>query len=128
MAARCFALVSDQDEVIARRRSNYQALERALLQSGVARPLREALGDACPYALPVIFPGDVTAVARRLQKKGIPVSRWPDLPTEVDGRTREFPVSNGLYERILLLPIHHGLTDRDIERIATTIREAVLPQ
>ena len=128
MAARCFALVSNQEEVIARRRSNYLALERAILHSGVARPLHESLGDACPYALPVIFPGDVTAVARQLQDQGIPVSRWPDLPTEVAGRTREFPVSNGLYERILLLPVHHGLTDRHIERIATTIREAALPQ
>jgi hypothetical protein len=124
MAARFLGLASnDASEVISQRRSNYEALARHILDSEVARPLVESLGAACPYALPVVFPGDVTVLARRLQERGIPVSRWPDLPTEVAGRSREFPVSNELYERILLLPIHQRLTSNDIERVATAMRK-----
>lgn len=124
IAASCLGLVSnDASEVISRRRSNYEVLARHILDSAVARPLFESLGAACPYALPVVFPWDVAGVARRLQERGIPVSRWPDLPTEVVMGSREFPVSNELFERILLLPIHQGLTSNDIVLVAAAMRE-----
>lgn len=126
VAARWLADAStDVNVAIAVRRANYEYLLEEVANDGTAMPLFSSMpAEVCPYVLPLVFRADVTALAQRLQKRGIPVSRWPDLPVEVASNS-DFPFSNDLYNRLLLLPVHQGLSTDDLRLVTREFRSAL---
>jgi len=73
---------------------------------------------------------DRDELARRLAARGVPsavhyprgVHQQPVFAESVSGPPR--PVTERLAVRVLSLPVHHGLSDEDVARIVTAVREA----
>jgi len=113
-------------DVVARRRANYERLLQDVRSVPGVQPLFSILpAEVCPYALPLLLDSNVAQIAKALQRGGVPASRWPDLPEEVVERAEEFAFSTKLFERLLLLPIHQGLTARELSKVGRLFREAV---
>ena len=73
--------------------------------------------------------GKRDALAKHLQKKGIPFGIYYPIPLHkqkayTDSRYNEadFPVTNQLVQEVLSLPMHTELDDEQIEYITTTIK------
>jgi perosamine synthetase len=113
-------------EVAARRRQNYQRLlDRVAGLPGV-RPLYPSLGaDVCPYAFPLLVDGSSAGLVGRLRARGIPASRWPDLPPEVLARPDVHRAALRTYERLALLPVHQSLGSAQLERIGDELGAAL---
>jgi hypothetical protein len=115
------------DEVIRRRRENFQTL--AELSKGIAgvRCLFAGLPDSvCPYGLPLLLDSPSSTVVARLEKSGIPASRWPDLPPEVIADPTKHHTALDIFDRLVLLPVHQSLSARDIKQIGRGLHSTFL--
>ena len=110
----------------------------------VAATYGELLADLDLVALPVTAPDrthawqsyvltldgsvDRGAVVRRLRGEGIQCNfgTYASHLQPVYGATVPCPVSADLFARHLAIPMHANLTDQEIERVADTLRNAVL--
>ena len=111
------------EEVIRQRRDNYRTLEE--FSKGIAgvRCLFAGLPDSvCPYGLPLLLDSPSSTVVDRLEKSGIPASRWPDLPPEVIADPTKHRIALDIFDRLLLLPVHQSLSARDMKQIENTLR------
>lgn len=113
-------------------------------RQAVADAYGELLGDLDLVALPVTA-ADRThswqsyvltldpsvsrgAVARELRARGVQCNfgTYASHLQPVYGATTPCPVSADLFRRHLAIPMHANLTDDEVERVATTVRDAVL--
>jgi dTDP-4-amino-4,6-dideoxygalactose transaminase len=109
--------------IAACRRRNYARLARRLSELRGAYPLvRELPPGAVPYVFP-LYVYRAEDVYQPLRRTGIPIFRWdqlwPDTPT-LEG-------DQGLAwsRHVFQLGCHQDLTEDDIDRIASTVRQIV---
>jgi perosamine synthetase len=106
--------------IIARRRRNYQILEKELSSAANVRPLFPELPPSiCPWVFPA-FMTNLTDAHLHLRHRGIPAVTWggvrhPDIPKGV------FLDADFLYDKLVLLPVHQCLSDQDSISIARTV-------
>lgn len=114
------------DEVTDLRRCHYQQLLGWINDLVGGRPLFNKLPEGiCPYAFPLVMEEGSAKVAARLQSWGIPAYQWPDLPPEVLASEGDHKISISTYEQLILLPLHHTLTTKQIDTVGRRLRQAV---
>ena len=115
----------NRDEITSRRRHNYQRLELLVRDLPGLRLLYDRLPDfVCPLGLPVMVNRRDQWIANLLVM-GIDVSAW------WQGHHRDldwaaFPEACSLKDQLVLLPIHHQLSDEHIEYIGQATRSIAL--
>ena len=104
-------------EIVARRRANYLRLHTASTALSWARPLFGALPEGvCPLGLPLVAE-DRDRRRDALLARGVNVrTYWEHLPAAVD--LDEHRDAAWLRDRILILPVHQGLSDRQVGWLA----------
>jgi hypothetical protein len=107
------------DDVAARRRRNYGALLEAL-GAHVPPPFDGLPDGAAPFAFPVVSDRKAELLSHLEAENVVAFDLWsvphPVLPTEgFPGAARRRATTVGL-------PVHHGLSDRDVARIAHVCR------
>jgi perosamine synthetase len=104
-------------EVVARRRQHYARLLAVCRTLSWAQPLFPTLPDGvCPLGLPLVAE-DRDHWRDRLLQLGVNVrTYWEHLPPSVD--LEQFPDAAWLRDRILVLPVHQGLSTRGVEWLA----------
>lgn len=107
-------------ETARKRRNNYEFLLDHLADM-VPRQFAYLPEGACPFAFPLEVQ-DAQQFLARLRRRGILgllfwINPHPSLPVE------DFPRSRFLRERVLALPVHQELTERDMLRIVRAVRE-----
>lgn len=118
--------------------------ELVAARQAVAGAYAELLGDLEPVTLPVTAPDrthswqsyvltldpsvDRGAVARELRGNGVQCNfgTYASHLQPVYGPGEPCPVSADLFRRHLAVPMHANLTEADVERVAATLRTAVL--
>ena len=127
LALRLLAIAGqDLSGVADRRRENYARLAEWAAPMVGARPAFPHLPEGvCPYAFPLLVHGGCEAVASRLQSRGVPASRWPDLPPEVLTAKEMHRVAVRMYERLLLLPVHQSLSLGQIDFVGRQLQLAL---
>ena len=125
LARRMLAGVSPERarRIVARRRANYSRLHAAMTGLAWARPLFDSLPEGvCPLGLPLVAE-DRDRWRDRLLARGVNVrTYWEQLPAAVD--LDQHRDAAWLRDRILILPVHQGLTDRQVAwlaRVLTTL-------
>ena len=125
-AKKLLAVQGEKFKNIARaRRDNYIALMGALkgFSTGL-RPLYAELPDSvCPYAFVLLSESGNSHIIDGLRARGVPASNWPDLPPEVRAEAGRFKAEHWLRDHIVLLPVHQGLGSRDINLMATALKD-----
>jgi dTDP-4-amino-4,6-dideoxygalactose transaminase len=114
----------DLRPIIERRRLNYLYVRKILGSLPGVTPLFKDLPDGvCPLAFPFFVEGrkDFHLV---LRSKGIPASTWggvihPDLPLD------DFPEARTLYDRLIYLPVHQGLSVDEMDTMGRVMQEAL---
>ena len=102
-----------------RRRENYHILSQQLLQDGAAPLFPELPDGVCPLCCPVIVEGRDRAVSA-LSERGIySTPWWAGGHRSVEWGS--YPQANSLKTSILPLPVHHQLTEADMEYIARIV-------
>jgi hypothetical protein len=72
-----------------------------------------------PYLFPLsIANTKIDCVLNALKQRGIPASKWPDLPPEVTGDADIYQTALGLRNRFLFLPIHQTLNKKHLNYMA----------
>jgi perosamine synthetase len=79
------------------------------------------------YVIEVLAPLDRGAVALALRERGVGCNfgTYASHRQPVYGATSPCPVSAGLFDRHLAIPMHANLTDDDVAYVAATLREVV---
>jgi dTDP-4-amino-4,6-dideoxygalactose transaminase len=115
MSNTALRLLGRQDlaAIAIRRRENYDALKEVL------RPLGGVPAWTCaavPYrlALRLPTPADAAEIYARIQRAGLPVETWPDMPHEVAAEYDKHAAAYALRRTIVLLPIHQSLTSSQL--------------
>jgi dTDP-4-amino-4,6-dideoxygalactose transaminase len=113
---------TDGADVRGRRRANYRRLAMAAASQPYLQPMVPSLPDgACPLGLPVLATNRDASRAHFL-RRGINVrAYWERLPREVDPDV--FPEAQQLSERILILPVHQSMTERQVDYVVKAIHE-----
>jgi hypothetical protein len=121
---RCLAIAEgDLPKVAGRRRQNYARLAEWTAAPSGGRPFFQHLPEGvCPYVFPLRVPGGCERLVLALQSRGIPASRWPDLPPEVLAAKDEHAVAVSMYEQVFLLPIHQSLSLKEIDAVGRHLR------
>lgn len=98
------------------RRNHYLLLEKFVQTHSEVLSLMFATlpANVTPYFFPFLVKENRNELVEKLRKIGIPAGVWPDLPPEVTKDTA-FSVENELVTQIITLPIHHHLTESDIQ-------------
>jgi perosamine synthetase len=119
-AARAAAAGVDPATVIALRRRNYERLAESLGSTGLV-PLVESLpAGVCPLVLPVIV-NDRHRLVSDLADRGIEATAWwAGYHRAFD--LADFDDARFLKDRIVALPVHQDLTDRDVEYMVACLR------
>jgi len=111
----------DLPEITARRRAHYLQLLSLCEGSREIKPMYPNLPQGvCPYVFPVLVKNDVQRWVDFLRTKGVPASRWPDLPPEVRD-SQVFPETANLAEHTVLLPIHQSLTTAQVDKMGSVL-------
>ena len=111
----------DLPEITTRRRAHYLQLLNLCEGSREIKPMYPDLPQGvCPYVFPVLLKNDVQRWVDFLRGKGIPASRWPDLPPEVR-ESQVFPETANLAEHTVLLPIHQSLTTAQVDKMGSVL-------
>ena len=111
----------DPSHIVARRRRNYERLDALLRDAAGYRPVVTTLPDeVCPLYLPVFVRNRedvfVRLFAARVEPFIFGMFHHPAMSIEL------FPESRSMREEILCLPIHQGLDDSAVERVASLVR------
>jgi perosamine synthetase len=110
-------------EVVRRRRENYRYLRNCLVGIRTATFLweEEMLPDGvCPLGLPMLV-DDKWQWCKRLSAAGVRVTPWwVGCHRGLDWQ--EFPEALALKARLILLPVHQGLTTSHMEYTASVVR------
>jgi hypothetical protein len=117
------AIEEEIPKIIEKRRNNYSFLYDRVQGRDDIYPLFPSFPPgACPYVLPLIIDNRQKEVFHEFRLRGIPASTWPDLPPEVESNREEHKAAVRLRNRILLLPVHQGLGERQLSYIADTLK------
>lgn len=112
---------SDLGRIMAARRKNYEFLARSLSAVRAVELLHPVLDSAvCPWVLPTFIKG-VERPHLPLRARGIPAVTWEGVRPG-NWQTAQFPSADALYENLVMLPVHQGLTAADLETIAAQVR------
>jgi hypothetical protein len=113
--------------MVSRRRRNYEGLAAYLRGFPGVRPLFSQLPpETCPYVFPFLMDQGSDQVMARLRSRGILASRWPTLPPEVQGDPEKHRTALAIRNRLLLLPVHQSLTDRQLDWMGHQLRDALV--
>jgi dTDP-4-amino-4,6-dideoxygalactose transaminase len=110
--------------IVARRRRNYQELQRALDGAPGCRPLYPRLPDgACPWMFPLLVDRP-QAVFDALQRAGVPMTRfgatlWPGVDASVCANSAD------LGRRLIAFPCHQALDDGERAWLHAQVRQAL---
>jgi dTDP-4-amino-4,6-dideoxygalactose transaminase len=118
--ARAIFQAANWQQVVGRRRAIYARLLQAAQSLAWARPLFDSLPPGvCPLALPILAERrDAARLA--LLAAGINVrAYWEQLPAAVTADA--YPDSHELSRRILVLPVHQSLTERQVSHMIRTL-------
>ncbi len=106
------------DEIVKRHRENFNYFKKKFNGLPNFHLLKSELRDKeCPFIFPILAPNEKKRnnIASKCLKKGIGIRvYWQYLPKLIT-RTSEYVISHRLSERILCLPIHYGLSEKDLE-------------
>ncbi len=119
-----FPRFSDLDRFSAIRQQNRTIWDDvvSILSDGKIAPSRNSPTTSIPYL--AVYKGDsdsVEMVILELQRYGLPVSIWPNLPPEVLDEPNSHIGSIELRNQCLYLPIHHDIKNRDIKKLLKKI-------
>jgi dTDP-4-amino-4,6-dideoxygalactose transaminase len=111
---------TDGAQVRERRRRNFVRLARKLTGSASAPVWSDLPAGSSPYLFPVMTarPDDLRLHLQRLGIESVAFWRNPHPAVPGDGFRRE----RMLRERVVALPVHHGLDAEDMARIASALR------
>ncbi|WP_322402081.1 aminotransferase class I/II-fold pyridoxal phosphate-dependent enzyme [Massilia luteola] len=110
--------------IVARRRRNYQELQRALDGAPGCRPLIARLPDgACPWMFPLLVDRP-QPVFEALQRAGVPMTRfgaslWPGVDASVCANSVD------LGRRLIAFPCHQALDDAERAWLHAQVRQAL---
>ena len=109
------------EQIVERRRSNFQFLLEVLNLCSRIRPLITTLQDgACPLVFPVTVTGDASAFVAFCQIRGVSADPfWRELHPKVPGLMS--PEMRWLKENVWVLPIHQSLNVYDLLLLKQTI-------
>jgi perosamine synthetase len=108
---------TDVQEVIARRRRNFDRLHGQLRNAEHLLPLHDSLPrDVCPLAYPV-YANDPAYARTYFEQQGILVQGWPGYYPRMPWD--EYPDACALKDTLLTLPVHQDLTIPQMDYIAT---------
>jgi dTDP-4-amino-4,6-dideoxygalactose transaminase len=118
---RALSRIVDVERVAAVRRANYAELLAGLREHPELEPLRPDLPGGCtPYSLPFRVPPGRRAALREHLRRHAGVgcgAGWPESPFE-----DRLPGTRDLAERVLELPVHHLLPERQRVRLLEALR------
>jgi perosamine synthetase len=116
IASRWLVALCDVDQAADRRRANFRRWHEATQQLPHCRPLFHELPDDCvPYVFPLLI-DDPSSQFHVLKKLGMPIWRWDDLADSTCA------VSQRYRHRLLQLPCHQSLTDREMDWMLGAVR------
>jgi dTDP-4-amino-4,6-dideoxygalactose transaminase len=110
-------------EAIEKRRANYLTLLSRCSAIPHCLPMFPILpSDTCPWIFPFTVQGEDLHV--RLRERGIPATTWggvihPSLSLS------EFPDAEFLYRKVIMLPVHQDLTERDLDLMVRSVRDVI---
>jgi hypothetical protein len=109
------------DQIVARRRSNFERLAGALSDVDGVQPLFDSLPDGmCPLLFPVLVSNRQRWV-EQLGKRGVAaIPWWSGYHRRLDWSG--FPEARYLKDQLLALPLHQELDERHIEYIGECVR------
>ncbi|MFM7135318.1 MAG: DegT/DnrJ/EryC1/StrS family aminotransferase [Planctomycetota bacterium] len=114
----------DAVEVVRRRRRNFSALRELIGSDGRFEPLLDSLpSGVCPLHFPIVTERR-DELHRRLWRKGIAAIPWWSGFHRNALDWSAFPEAEWLKQRVLCLPVHQGLGEREMEWIADSLRRA----
>jgi dTDP-4-amino-4,6-dideoxygalactose transaminase len=108
-------------EIIRRRRDNYLRLAELMPKSEAVECVFPALPDGvCPLVFPFLAK-DRSNFHLALRNRGVPAVTWggvvhDNLPKD------SYPEAWFLFDRLVMLPIHEGIGDREIQLMADAVR------
>ncbi|MEO0249237.1 MAG: hypothetical protein ABIN58_06770, partial [candidate division WOR-3 bacterium] len=109
------------ENIVARRRRNYQFLHSRLSMLHCVRPLYNELPDGvCPLAFP-LFVENRDRWEKRLTALGILVGGWPGYHRDFEWE--EFPETRNLKDNLLTVPVHQDLDVEHMEYIVDCIEQ-----
>jgi dTDP-3-amino-3,4,6-trideoxy-alpha-D-glucose transaminase len=113
-----------------RRRATARALTTALAGAGVALPPPPPPGGDHVYHQYVIRTGDRDGLRAHLREQGIATAVHYPVPIHraeayaaLGYRPGSLPAAEALAGTVCSLPVHHGVTAEDVERIAAAVQE-----
>lgn len=119
------AAAHTMDYIRRRRLENYGALD-SFFRREYPGMLFEILSDAAtPYVFPVITKDPAQKYVDELVCRGIPATRWPALPVEVEQNRDHFPWAHFYAEHLLLLPIHQNVSGKQVEYMKEQIKAVI---
>ena len=74
----------------------------------------------CPLAFPILVTKNRDYFIKKLFINGFAVYPWPDMPMEII-KNDEYKDENFLFNTLVLLPIHSGLTNKKLYKMAKVI-------
>lgn len=118
--SRLLVRLVDREGIVAARRRNFQILDDALRGGSGPRPFLGALPPGCcPWMYPV-WEDDPEGLVRFLAAEGVMVTRfWPTNHPAIP--LSEFPFEHDLKRHVVVLPIHQGLCEAQMGRIASLL-------
>jgi len=112
-----------------RRRENYNILANTLSDiKGIHVPFKEAKEGWSPYALSLYVPEpSQLGIIRGLIGKGLFVTDWPTLPSDIEGNEKDSAYSK--LKRIILFPVHQNISSelmRSMGKVSAQVIERSL--
>jgi perosamine synthetase len=119
--SRWLLAVANPGRVARKRRRNYLALEKLLKDLPGLAPLSRGLGDGlCPMGYPFLAV-DHPRLDYALRKRGVPAFSFGET-LHAGMNAADFPDAVFLSGHLVLLPVHQGLTQRDLEDMARAVK------
>jgi dTDP-4-amino-4,6-dideoxygalactose transaminase len=123
ISRRIIANINPQ-EVVARRRANFQYLLEALCDVAQVQPLFEQLPEGiCPTVFPVLTERRPQLYADLIRRRISAIEWWSGYHPGICWD--EFPEASYLKAHIVALPVHHELDRDDMAYIASTVCEVL---
>ncbi len=106
-----------EDEVILRKKNQAGWCKNLINKKIIVNSIAQPTGNYTPYLARFVANDSQTAehIFDSLQKIGIPVSTWPDLPPEVLADENRYKISISMRKNFLLLPVHQSVNLARIE-------------
>lgn len=118
-------LTGHLDDVARRRELNARNWRNAMLWANPVRPVNMLFDEPTPYlgAFACQQETDAEVLFGFLQRTGLPVTTWPDLPPEVMDHRREHQPAMALRHNRFYLPVHQSIDQQQIIACAKSLLE-----